>query len=187
MGIPTVLLYQIRPDIEAWVFVVTVDEYRLLTESGKFAAIDILQTIPYPNGKPGFYFLRLSYKENIYEILQEEKLARRRLHETSLEALGTTLHIGHSALDMGEMAHLFDDDLGTVARTSEANPMVLEIRFEKSMTASGLRLITRDAKVAMDVELFPPGGGRTDPEARHGSRQHRSPRGPRRFQRSSRL
>jgi len=157
MGIPDLLMYQIRPKIEEWVFVVTPEEHQTLSESGKFAAIEILETIAYPNGKPGFYFLHLAYKEDSFEILDEEARERRRLRESSVVALGSTIRVGHSELDMGEIAHLFDGDRSTVARTREANPMVLEMQLEGPMAATGLRLVTRTAMVAIDIELFPPG------------------------------
>ena len=40
-------------------FVMIPEEYETALKSDKFADIEVLRTLPYPNGEPGFYFVRL--------------------------------------------------------------------------------------------------------------------------------
>jgi len=145
-----------RPELETWVFIVTPEEFQSLEDSGKFAEIEILQTIPYPNEQPGFFFLRLSYKDNIHEILQAERDERHRPREATLRAWGNDLLVHHPLLDMGTIAHVFDGDEKSLARTQEANPLVLEIQLEREMTASGVWFVTGSSPMSIEVTLFAP-------------------------------
>jgi hypothetical protein len=49
---------------EEAIFVLTPQDYEKATTSGKFTDVKVIKTIPYPNGKPGFYFVTLRYVEN---------------------------------------------------------------------------------------------------------------------------
>ena len=73
-----------KNDIENIVFVMIPDEYRQVVESDKFTGIKVIQVLPYPNGEPGFYFVRMQYADNFDDLLAEEKAARRMLQEEVL-------------------------------------------------------------------------------------------------------
>jgi hypothetical protein len=51
-------LYQM-PLNEDIVFVMTPEEYSWMLTTNKFADVEVLQCLPYPNGKCGFYFVTL--------------------------------------------------------------------------------------------------------------------------------
>jgi 4-amino-4-deoxy-L-arabinose transferase-like glycosyltransferase len=150
----TEYMYYHYPLNEKMVFVMPVDEYELLTESGKFTEVQVDRTVPYPNGKPGFYFVRLSYVENIDEILAAEQAERRELRETDVLLNGKLAHVRHSMLDLGEVSNLWDGDHRSVTRTFEANPYVIEVSFLEPTTLGGMSLVIGDTEVKALVRLY---------------------------------
>lgn len=118
-------------------FILMSNEYDRAVQSGKFKEIKVEKIMNYPDGKPGFYFVRLAYREDIAEILKEEKAQRSQLQrkEISSPELGT-FSILYPQMDMGEIENLFDGDPNSVVRTLEANPMKLVITFARPQTLS---------------------------------------------------
>jgi hypothetical protein len=139
---------------ENTVFVMTPEEYSQAVESGKFIDIRTEKTIPYPDGSPGFYFVRLSYVENIHEIMEAERMARRELVVAMISLDGWPLRVRHSHLDMGRIEDLFDGNRYSLARTLEANPFVLELTFYQSRTFSRMALIIGDTEIKLRVLLY---------------------------------
>lgn len=120
---------EIAPDS---LFILMTDEYQKARESGKFKEIDVEKVMNYPDGTPGFYFVRLAYKDNIAQILELEKEQRKELLTRSLTTRsGEDISIQYPQLDMGDIDNLFDGDLNSVVRTLEANPMRLVITFDE--------------------------------------------------------
>jgi hypothetical protein len=56
--------------------------FRRLIESGKFVETQTEQTIPLPNGSPGFYLMRTRYAPDIDARLARERAAREQLERT---------------------------------------------------------------------------------------------------------
>ncbi len=131
-------LFQHLPIDENTLFVMTPEEYQTATTSGKFTDIRVEQTLPYPDGRAGFYFVRLHYVENIDQILAAEREARRRLLEDVVQIDGQSVLVKYPHLDMGEIDNAFDGDERSLIRTLEANPMVIELTFPQARTLSGL-------------------------------------------------
>lgn len=123
------------------------DEYRLTVESNKFSDVQVIQTLLYPNGEPGFYFLKLDYAPEIDRILAAERVQRHQLQEDDLILDGQTVHIRYSRLDMGAVDGLFDQNENSVTRTLEANPYVLELTFPEARRISGLSVIIGSSEV----------------------------------------
>ncbi|MBN2502291.1 MAG: glycosyltransferase family 39 protein [Anaerolineales bacterium] len=144
------------PTDENTVMVFTPSEYEQLVESGKFKAIDVLETVPYPNGNPGFYFVTLTYVDDIESIFAAELEERRQLVEDEIEIDSQLVQVRHSRLDIGEIAQAFDGDpLTTVTRTWEANPYILEFTFPEPREFSGISLTTGSAYLEITAQLFP--------------------------------
>ncbi|MEO8189173.1 MAG: hypothetical protein ABI682_02435 [Acidobacteriota bacterium] len=127
-------------DIRAWeqqeqplagneIFIMTPEEFRLATESPKFTVSPPLRTIPYPDGTPGFRFVKVRYVENVRGIFEAEKVARAVLQEDTVAAGPETWRVSHSRMDMGSLEALFDGRAETIIRGLEANPFILDIRF----------------------------------------------------------
>lgn len=110
--------------------ILTPQEYEQAQASKKFKTIELVDTVNYPNGEPGFYFLRLAYVDNIRKILAEEEAARQILQEGMMTLPdGTVAQIRYTQLDMGQISQLFDGDAQTFIRTAGINPAVLELTF----------------------------------------------------------
>jgi hypothetical protein len=119
-------------------FIITPDEYEKAISSGKFSMIRVEDTLPYPNGKKGFYFTRLRYSDDIDEILAAEREARRQLIEGEVIIDGQVVKVHYPHLDMGEIEHAFDGDIYTLIRTLEANPLVLKLDLPETRMMNGL-------------------------------------------------
>jgi 4-amino-4-deoxy-L-arabinose transferase-like glycosyltransferase len=122
------------------IFVMTPEEYERAETSGKFADIEVLQTIPYPNGMPGFYFVKLRYVDNIDQILAQEIEARRQLIVDELDINDQRVQVSYSMLDMGTIDNLFDGDENSLVRSFEANPLRIQLDFPEPRSAAGLSI-----------------------------------------------
>ena len=77
------------------------NELEKVLSSGKFEEVRIEQTLEYPNGEPGFYFIRLRYVENIDAILDAERggppraLLRDQPATSTVSGAGALLDAGH--------------------------------------------------------------------------------------------
>ncbi|MCX8025099.1 MAG: glycosyltransferase family 39 protein, partial [Thermanaerothrix sp.] len=100
-----------RPELDTLVLVMTPDEYERARNSPKFTDLRVEQILPYPDGQPGFYFVRLRYVDDIEAILEAERQQRRLLVEGQMTLPdGRQVQVAYSYLDMGEIQHAFDGD-----------------------------------------------------------------------------
>ncbi|HWQ83836.1 MAG TPA: hypothetical protein VN363_04675, partial [Anaerolineales bacterium] len=140
-------------------FVMTPDEYEAVLQSGKFVNIQVEQTLPFPNGQTGFYFVRLDYAPNIQELMAGELAERRKLQAAEAQVDGELVQFSHSTLDIGTIEQAFDGDTNTLLRTWEANPMVIEMRFPRPRRLSGIELILGSAQIEVTLRLSDPSQG----------------------------
>jgi len=119
---------------ENMLFIMTPEEYKDMLDSHKFTDINIEKVLPYPDGNPGFYYVRLDYVADIQAILAEEREARKVLREASLLLDGEVVDIQYSLQDMGEIKHIFDGDLNTLMRSMEANPIKVNVTYNNDQT-----------------------------------------------------
>lgn len=146
-------IVQRQPLTEDMLFVMTPAEYEKTLASGKFADIRVEQTLPYPDGRPGFYFVRLDYAENIDAILEAEREARRQLVEEEIVLNGQPVQVRYSPLDMGVIQNAFDGDPNSVMRTSEANPLVIELSFPQPRTLNSISVRLGSVATRLTVRL----------------------------------
>jgi hypothetical protein len=147
-------MFQRRPLDNDMLFVMIPLEYEQAVSSGKFTGIQVEKTLPYPDGRPGFYFMRLRYVDNIDHLLARERESRRALQITQVDVDGQPVHLRFPVLDMGEAGQMFDNDPDTVARTLEANPAIFELTFPQPRSLRGLDLIIGSTEVEIKVKLF---------------------------------
>ena len=119
----------LRPIPTNLVLIMTPEELKKTKESKKFKKIKILETIPYPDGNTGFYFVKISYVDNVDEIFGFELKKRRELVTEDAEINGAKIKVVHSRFDSGTIKEVFDKDHDTLARGWEANPMIVELYF----------------------------------------------------------
>lgn len=152
-------LFQHLPLDSNTIFVMTLNDYQQTIGSGKFKDVLIEKTIPYPDGEPGFYFIRLNYVDEIGLILEKERQQRSILRSAVIELFGEPVQVKHSMLDIGEPYHMFDGDPHTLARTFEANPAEIELTFSEPRSLSGLSVIIGSTEAEVRAQLFRTLGG----------------------------
>jgi hypothetical protein len=143
-------------------FILTPQEYDLLLTSEKLTDIQVERIIPYPDGNPGFYFVKMRYVDNIDEIFAEEKAARQALRESTLTIDGQEVKVRHSFLDSDfqdkSMALVFDQDPFTVSKTFETNPFVIEMTFPEPRTIEGFTIGIGSANVRIILRCYSEAG-----------------------------
>ncbi len=154
-------IYWKRPLSADQLFVLTQNELETARRSGKFLLETPERTIPYPDGTPGFIFLRLRYVDNLDAVFAAERAERARLKEGSTLLDGEPVLIRHSQLDMGELSALFDRREQTLIRGFEANPFVLEMLFPKPRRIGSVRLMPGMVDLlSIRLRVMPQKGGK---------------------------
>jgi hypothetical protein len=148
-------LFERLPLDENTLFVMIPEEYAQAQASGKFADIRVEKMLPYPDGRPGFYFVRLRYADNVDDILAAEREARRVLQSAEIFLDGQAVQVKYPLLDIGEASHLFDGNVDTVARTLEANPAVIQLTFPAPRQIERLSIIIGSTTAQITARLYP--------------------------------
>jgi 4-amino-4-deoxy-L-arabinose transferase-like glycosyltransferase len=141
------------------ILVLTAREYQAARVNPKLADIRVEKEIPYPDGSPGFFFVRMRYSPQADAIFEQERLERLKPIVETLEVGGAMVTIRHPLFDSGGVQHLFDGDVYTLARGYEANPMLLEFTFDVPRTIKGVEITTGSMDFALTVRLYPTAGG----------------------------
>lgn len=150
-------IFQHLPLEDNTLFIMTPEEYQLTTQSGKFKDITIDETLPYPNGQSGFYFVSLKYVDNIDAIIESERLVRRELQTTVVNIDGELVEVKYPQLDMGEAYQMFDGDPYTLIRTLEADPAVIEITYPSPRSMAGVSIIIGSTQADITAQVYQPG------------------------------
>lgn len=145
----------IKPLGRNTLFVMMPEEFQLARESGKFKDIQVVETITYPTGEDGFYFVRMNYIDNIEQIMEQERQERMALRTAEVQIDGQNVIFKHSLLDMGEAGQIFDGDPYTLIRTFEANPAILQFEFPSPRTIRGLSVIIGSTQVEVSAFVHP--------------------------------
>lgn len=149
-------LNQKLPLDDSMLFIITPDEYQQVLGNPKFTDLQVDKIVPYPDGNPGFYFVRLRYSDSIDEILASEAATRRILQETNLNLDGQDVKVRHSRLDTNvpeeTIALLFDGDPMTMAKTDEANPFIIELTYPSPHTIRGFSVVVGSTTVLITLK-----------------------------------
>ena len=143
---------------ENTLFIMTPQEYGVITQSEKLTDIRAERIVPYPDGSPGFYFIHLRYVDNIDQIFAAERAVREALQESTVTIDGQDVKLRYSYLDSEfqdkSMALVFDNDPYTVAKTYEVNPFFIEMTFPASRTINGFSIIIGSANVRITLKCL---------------------------------
>ncbi len=162
MGSIDGFINEYKPLDEDMIFIMVPDEMEKMFASKKFTNVRTGNMILYPNGAPGFYFVQLSYVDNIREIFASEQEARRALKQGKVALQdGKEVQVAYSTLDMGEIIHVFDGDRTTLARTFEANPMKIVVTFSEPRPVEKIKLRVGGDATRIDVRIWV--GGSEEP------------------------
>ena len=136
------------------IFIMDPTEYEKARADPKFEQVSILDTIPYPDGRVGFYVGRLEYAANADDVFAAERAEQRQLVTDPVTIDDQTVQLAHTKLDMGNTQVMFDGDTHTVARGIEANPMILDLRFPAPRTLQGLAAYLGKANLRVTARLY---------------------------------
>jgi hypothetical protein len=141
------------------VIIVTPDELVRAAQSGLFASIQSVQTVSWPDGRTGFYFLRLRYSDQAAAILAAQQAELAKPVDEQLLLNGEIVQVEHSRFDMGNLASGFDDDPVSLMRGLSANPLYLDMQFPEAHSFTSLRALVGSAPTRLSVTFYPDAGG----------------------------
>ena len=146
------LLQRKRKLSPSQLFVLPQDEYKVATSSPKLHVEPPELIVDYPDGNPGFYFVRISYSAVAGDIFAAEYAVRQQPDEGKVQLNGQDIGIRYSKLDQGRPGDMFDGDGDTLIRGLEANPLILELFFPTARTIRGIKLHTASMNYRLRVE-----------------------------------
>ena len=133
------------------------NEYDNASHDPKLKTLQIDQIVPYPDGKPGFYFVKIAYVDNVEAVFAEEAAARRRLSVADVVLNGQTVKVSYSNIGNSDIRNVFDGDRDSLVRGVEANPFVLEFVFPEPRSVTGLAADFGSMDLTLNVMLYAPG------------------------------
>ncbi len=140
------------------VLVITPEEYDQVIKEPKFTDLRVLKTLPYPDGRPGFYFIKLRYVDNADALFAAELEDRRALLSADLILNGEPVRVQYSGLDMGKIESAFDGSLDTVIRTYAANPLRIVLDFGQPRSITEVTAYAGGTPSRLTVTLYPADG-----------------------------
>jgi hypothetical protein len=139
LGSATGYFQQVLPLDDRTLFIMIPEEFQEIPRT-RFSEVKVEKTIAYPDGRPGFYFVRLKYVDNIGDVITREEDARRQMRSEQVEIDGAPVWVRYSPIDMGSLADLFDGKPATLVRTWAVNPMQLDFEFERPKALRSVKL-----------------------------------------------
>jgi len=140
-------------------FVMTPEEFEVAGKSNKLTDIHVEQVIPFPDGSPGFYFVRLRYVNNIDQIFAQEKAAHEILRESTVIIDGQQVKVRFSYLDTSDqekaIALVFDNDPYSLAKTFEDNPFIIEMNFPSPRIIHGFSIVVGSVHARITLKCYP--------------------------------
>ncbi len=135
--------------------IMTPEEYERAQSSPKIRSVEVDETVPYPDGSPGFFVARVAYVPDVDALFAAEREERRAPVEEQVLIGDQMVGIRHSRFDMGEIKNLFDGDRFTLARVMEANPAVIELLLPEPRVLSGVGADfgSHDLELTFDLAL----------------------------------
>jgi len=154
MGNINAFAIQYHPLKRNTLFIMTEEDLVFIENSDKFTNVFIEETLPYPDGSDGFYFVRLEYVNGIEDILAAERAARQALLTDVISLQGQQVEIQYSTLDMNEIHHAFDGDPTTVIRTLEANPLRIILTFPEPINLQQITVLIGGTPTRVTATAF---------------------------------
>jgi hypothetical protein len=130
------------------------DEYAKARSSGKFKEVNVERQIPYPDGRPGFYAVRLVYADDADRLIAQEHALRARPVIEEVVVRGETVTVTHSPFDIGSAENLFDGDAENLVRGLEANPLVLDFAFPTPRSVETLTATFGSMDFSLEVSVW---------------------------------
>ncbi len=139
LGSPRAFFDASRPLTENTLVVMLPDEFDSLPQE-RFAKVEIEKVVPFPDGRPGFYFTRLAYIDNVKQVVALEREEHYRPQNSRITLDGQEVNVTHPRLDIGTVEAVFDRLLDTMIRTQAINPLDLTLDFAAPRVVQGITL-----------------------------------------------
>ena len=95
----------------------------------RIIADQVTETVPHPDGTPGFLLVRLLEAPDVRAMLTAERELRRRLSFVTVAIDGDRAVVGYTNLDDGAIPPVFGRTTGALARLAGPNPAILDVAF----------------------------------------------------------
>jgi hypothetical protein len=129
-------------------------EYERALAAPLFERVEVDRVLPYPDGTPGFYFVRLTYSELADSFIAEARTAQHELAQGEVMIDGEPAKLEFTQLNGGRVEDIFDGDFESVARTYDINPAVFIITFAAPRPVGGVTVTTGSMDVGLVVRLY---------------------------------
>jgi hypothetical protein len=149
---------EVLPLDDRTLFIMLPEEYDAIPRA-HFAAVDVEKTLPYPDGRPGFYFVRLRYAPNAAALIAAEEAERRKPEQRQLSLGGYDVDITYPRFDIGRLDDLFDRKPESLVRTRAINPLELVFDFHVPPILRGVTLLVGGTPTSVRVVVTPDGSG----------------------------
>jgi hypothetical protein len=156
---------KLLPIDEQTLFVLTPEEVDNLQKSGKFKPPIILKILDWPDGLPGFYFLKLAYVDDAGAIFEQEAAELRKPMQDIVPLFGQEVPVEFSRIDMAKITSVFDGDKRTLTRTLEANPFVIKLNFPVPVKISEVITTIGSPATQITVTIQRPDGSQVEYQA----------------------
>jgi hypothetical protein len=156
MGSITGYFDEVRPLDDNTLFIMIPEEYKKIPSS-RFKDVRVEKVLYYPNGQPGFYFVRLKYVPNIQAVMASEEAARRLPKTDHLFIDGQEVKVTYTPLDMGQTKDIFDGSADTLIRTDAINPLQVSLDFPTPRSMQSVVLHVGGAATTAHLKLFQAG------------------------------
>lgn len=143
--------HEITPDT---VLVALPNEYQQAQSSPLFSKVDVIKTVPEPNGQAGFYFVHLAYAPDVASVFAQLEAERRQPSTGQVTVEGDPATITYSKIEAGQPSDMFDGNLQSLVRGVEANPFIVDLVFQKPLPMSGLSADFGHMSVRVNVSLY---------------------------------
>ncbi|TFH36387.1 MAG: hypothetical protein E4G99_05080 [Anaerolineales bacterium] len=140
-------------------FVLTPPEFQELVNDPKVDQVGLEQVIEYPNGRPGFFFIRFEYSSEAEKLFAEEQHKRAAVQQQRIRYHDRSVLVEYPYTDMGELKHIFDDDSFTMLRFYDSNPAFVTLTFDTPLDIRGVRITTGSMDVGVTCRIQQSGGG----------------------------
>ncbi len=156
LGSATGYFREVLPLDDQTLFVMIPEEFKEIPTT-RFSEVKVEKTLPYPDGRPGFYFVRLKYIDNIAEVMSREEQDRRKMRTETLMAGDSQVELSYTPIDMGEVKNLFDGRVDTLARSWSLNPMQLDFLFAKPIELHSMSLHIGGTATTLTIRVWAEG------------------------------
>jgi hypothetical protein len=156
LGSATGYFREILPLDAQTLFVMIPEEFEEIPTT-RFSEVKVEKTLPYPDGRPGFYFVRLKYVDNIADVMAREEQDRRKMRTETLMAGDSQVELSYTPIDMGEMKNLFDGRMDTLVRTWSLNPMQLDFVLAQPIELQSMSLHIGGTATTLTIRIWAEG------------------------------